>query len=205
MALAGGYVLAEELSLTDDVDDALANYENRLRPHIELRQEKARDLVKSFVPGSKTMQTAESVAFKLLMKDAFAGTIAKYLYMSGSLIRDRMLHRLPASSGNTLGYRIAGKLDAEDITMVQLDVERALANHDEINMLMAFDDFEGMTRKGLAADFHFASEYRHRINKLAVVGGGFAADLLKFGAAPLNSWNFAEFETADEAWAWLVD
>lgn len=53
MAMAGAYLLAEELSRQDDYRVALANYERRLRPHIEETQVKAQKFAPSFVPNSR--------------------------------------------------------------------------------------------------------------------------------------------------------
>jgi 2-polyprenyl-6-methoxyphenol hydroxylase-like FAD-dependent oxidoreductase len=52
MAIAGAYVLAEELDRTADVEDAVARYESRLRPAIERQQRAGRRLAKWFVPES---------------------------------------------------------------------------------------------------------------------------------------------------------
>ena len=53
MAMAGAYVLAEELAAAgDDVAAALARYELRLRPSIEQKQRAGRRLARWFVPES---------------------------------------------------------------------------------------------------------------------------------------------------------
>ncbi len=52
MAMAGAYVLAEELAVGDDVAAALARYELRLRPSIEQKQRAGRRIARWFVPES---------------------------------------------------------------------------------------------------------------------------------------------------------
>ncbi len=52
MAMGGAYILAEELSRSQDYQTAFAIYEKRLRPHVEEMQEKARKFASSFVPSS---------------------------------------------------------------------------------------------------------------------------------------------------------
>ena len=52
MAMGGAYMLAEELSRSQDYQTAFANYENRLRPHVEEMGQKARKFAPSFVPSS---------------------------------------------------------------------------------------------------------------------------------------------------------
>lgn len=54
MAMAGAYVLAEELTAArDDVATALARYELRLRPSIETKQQAGRRIARWFVPDSR--------------------------------------------------------------------------------------------------------------------------------------------------------
>lgn len=52
MAMAGAYMLAEELSQHDDFRPAFVNYERRLRPPVEDTQRKAKNVASSFVPNS---------------------------------------------------------------------------------------------------------------------------------------------------------
>jgi 2-polyprenyl-6-methoxyphenol hydroxylase-like FAD-dependent oxidoreductase len=60
MAVAGAYVLAEELRRAASVDVALARYEQRLRPAITRQQNAARRIAKWFVPDSE---------FRLIVRD----------------------------------------------------------------------------------------------------------------------------------------
>jgi len=50
MAMAGAYVLAEELSEAESVTTALARYQNRVRPSIENKQAAGRNMARWFVP-----------------------------------------------------------------------------------------------------------------------------------------------------------
>lgn len=206
MAMGGAYILAEELSFTDDHREAFVNYENRLRPHIEMRQDKAKDLVKSFVPSSESMLKVEKVAFKVILRDAFSGVVTKYMYMGDSLIRERMLHRLPRSHANVLGYRLSGKVDPIDLQMLDLDVAHALEGADDVRILCHLDDFEHLTFKGIVADFSFGRTYGDRISKLAIVGDTFHASALATAARPFGDWEVHKFDVneLDDAWAWAA-
>lgn len=53
MALTAAYVLAEEFDSDGDVRGALARYEERLKPTIELQQEAGRRIAKWFVPDDE--------------------------------------------------------------------------------------------------------------------------------------------------------
>ncbi len=62
MAMAGAYVLAEELNDADDVALALARYESRVRPSIEVKQASGRSMARWFVPRGPV---------RLAMRDLF--------------------------------------------------------------------------------------------------------------------------------------
>jgi 2-polyprenyl-6-methoxyphenol hydroxylase-like FAD-dependent oxidoreductase len=53
MAMAGAYVLAEELDRGADIEAALARYEERMRPHIEKKQRAGRKMARWFVPETR--------------------------------------------------------------------------------------------------------------------------------------------------------
>jgi 2-polyprenyl-6-methoxyphenol hydroxylase-like FAD-dependent oxidoreductase len=53
LAMAGGWLLAEELSATDDLGVALARYERRLRPAVVKKQRAGRRLARFFVPSGQ--------------------------------------------------------------------------------------------------------------------------------------------------------
>jgi 2-polyprenyl-6-methoxyphenol hydroxylase-like FAD-dependent oxidoreductase len=50
MAMAGAYVLAEELAQADDVERALWRYQRRVQPSIVTRQASGRNIAAWFVP-----------------------------------------------------------------------------------------------------------------------------------------------------------
>ena len=77
LAMGGAYILADELGKADDLPTALANYEDRLRPHIEEKQAKARKLAKSFVPRSQARIWFNHLMLKLLFSRAFRGLASK--------------------------------------------------------------------------------------------------------------------------------
>jgi 2-polyprenyl-6-methoxyphenol hydroxylase-like FAD-dependent oxidoreductase len=64
MAMAGAYVLAEELGAGDDVAAALARYERRLRPSIERKQRAGRRIARWFVPDSELRLVVRDMALR---------------------------------------------------------------------------------------------------------------------------------------------
>jgi 2-polyprenyl-6-methoxyphenol hydroxylase-like FAD-dependent oxidoreductase len=77
LAMGGAYILAEELGKTADLPTALANYEKRLRPHIEEKQARARKLASSFVPRSQARIWLNHLMLKLLFSRPFRGLASK--------------------------------------------------------------------------------------------------------------------------------
>ncbi len=66
LAMAGAYVLTEELNRKDDVQDAFARYERRLRPHVNRIQRKAQKFAPNFVPGSKLHMAINNWTLRLI-------------------------------------------------------------------------------------------------------------------------------------------
>ena len=87
LAMGGAYILAEELGKTAAVPTALANYEMRLRPHIEEKQEKARKLAKSFVPRSRARIWLNHLMLKLLFSRPFR-SLASQQFGADSIFPD---------------------------------------------------------------------------------------------------------------------
>ncbi len=94
MALAGGYVLAEELGATDDWRQALANFEARVKPQMDIRQTKARDFAKRFVPGTRAAVKAQTALMKLITYHAFSGPL------KSQFVGDSFLERPRHSNGS---------------------------------------------------------------------------------------------------------
>jgi len=203
MALGSAYILAESLQQNDDFTTAFRVYQNQVRPEIEKRQEKARDFAKAFVPGSELGLQVQKVMMKLLLRDAFKGVLRQQ-FGSDSILR-RALKRLPASSGDALGYSLSGKLRDVDYQMLSLDVTDVLAEHDQVNLLLQIESFEGINLKALWDDVQFGRQYGHSIHKLAIVGDQRWSDWLAKTAQPFYAHDSCHFpqEGLDAAWEWL--
>ncbi len=207
MALGGAYVLAEELGRDQDWRQALANYEHRVKPQIEMRQVKAHDFAKQFVPGSKLGVSVEILMMKLVTYHAFS-VLLKSQFMGDSFLETAALHRLPESHGVMLGYRLDGKLHEADYRTLSLAVDEALASAetDSVHLLLDIGDFDGIKLKALLDDWKFGREYHDKIDRLAVVGDTRLSKLLGKVSDPLyakDAKHFASAEIAD-AWSWLA-
>jgi 2-polyprenyl-6-methoxyphenol hydroxylase-like FAD-dependent oxidoreductase len=76
-AMGGAYILAEELSKTDDVRVACAAYERRIRPFVEDKQRKAQRFAKTFVPSSRLGIQVSYFMLRLLFTPLLARYVGK--------------------------------------------------------------------------------------------------------------------------------
>jgi len=70
MAMAGGYVLAQELARQPNHETAFAAYQNFLRPHVERRRKDAARFAGLFVPGARSRSWLRRRVIKLLFSNA---------------------------------------------------------------------------------------------------------------------------------------
>ncbi len=204
MALAGAYVLAEELGKTDDWRQAMANYEHRVRPQIELRQEKAHDFAKRFVPDSELGIKVQTVFMKLVTFQAFSGLL-KSQFVGESFLQTAALERLPDSHENILGYQVSGKLQPTDYQTLALSIDEVLQQTSTVNLLL---QIEGLTEVELDAwwtDWRFGRQYHNKISKLAIAGDSRVSKWVARLSEPLYAKEARHFtmEELDKAWAWL--
>ncbi|MEZ4769348.1 MAG: FAD-dependent monooxygenase [Caldilineales bacterium] len=204
MAMAGPYVLAEELGQTSDWQQALANYEHRVKPQNDLRQRKAHDFAKQFVPGSELGIKAQTVIMKLVTYQAFSGLL-KAQFVGDSFLQTAALHRLPESQGNAIGYRIAGKLHETDYQTLEMGLDEALLASTSVNLLLHIEELPGIERGALWEDWRFGRRYHDSIDRLAVVGDGRLSKWLARLSEPLYAKDARHFAQSDieQAWDWM--
>lgn len=201
MALGGAYLLAEALRDCLTYQDAFIHYEHQLRPHIEQRQDNARDFAKSFVPGSELGLKVQKVMMKIVLREAFTGVLRKQ-FGADSILQSQTLRRLPQSHGQVIGYALNGKLHDTDYQTLNLDVESVLQTHDSVHLLLRLENFAGIELRGLWDDLQFGREHGRDIGKLAIVGDGRWADWLAKASRPFYAHEARHFPTADSAAAW---
>lgn len=206
MAMGGAYILTEELAQNTSYARAFLNYEHRLRPEVELRQRKAYDFAKTFVPGSKLGLKAQQVVMSILFHDLFSGLL-KTQFLGESILRVNHLARLPASSGNVIGYRVAGKLTDSDYATFTLDIEYELNRAGSVRLLLLIDELSGIEPKAVWDDFRFGIEHGRDIAKLAIVGDERWVQWLARLAQPFYTRNARHFTGSEleQAWQWLRD
>lgn len=204
MALASGYVLAEELATTDGWKQALANYEHRTKPQIDLRQHKAKSFAKQFVPGSRVGVRAQTALMKVITHEAFSALLKKQ-FAGDSFLRTAAVHRLPDTHDAVLGVEISGHLHQTDYETLSMTLDDALAEYDTINLLVSLNGLAGIEPRALWSDWQFGRHYHDAIGRLAIVGDRRISALVSHLSQPWYAEKARHFATADidEAWDWL--
>lgn len=204
MALAGGYVLAEEFGDGVEWRQSLANYEHRVKPQMDLRQRKAHDFAKQFVPGSRLGVIEQVALIKLVTYHAFSGLLKKQ-FVGDSFLQTAALHRLGRSEGGTVGYRVEGKLTATDYATLSEDIEELLADNEEIDLVLEIAELDGIEPKAVLADWKLGKRFHERIRRLAIIGDGSVAGALTRLASPLYARSARHFAASatDDAWVWV--
>lgn len=77
MAMAGGYLLAQALHRHDDHRAAFLAYQNRLRPAVQQRQQRARAFARSLVPATRPGIAAQHLISRLVLRDLFTGLLRR--------------------------------------------------------------------------------------------------------------------------------
>lgn len=66
MAMAGAYVLAEELARNDNHREAFAAYQAAIKPHVDRKQRESAAFANVFVPGKRSMPWLRRLAIRLM-------------------------------------------------------------------------------------------------------------------------------------------
>jgi 6-phosphofructokinase len=116
---------------------------------------------------------------------------------------------LPESSGTCIGFKVSGKVTAEDYDVLLGKLDEAISAHGRINILMVMGDFEGWSGMDAAkADFKFGTHQYRQVEKAAFVG---EKKWQKWAIKVMDPFTrrtderFFDFEQYDEAWSWVVE
>jgi 2-polyprenyl-6-methoxyphenol hydroxylase-like FAD-dependent oxidoreductase len=66
MAMAGAYVLAEQIARHDNHREAFAAYQAMLKPHVDRKQKEAAAFARMFVPGKRSQPWLRHLALRLM-------------------------------------------------------------------------------------------------------------------------------------------
>jgi hypothetical protein len=111
------------------------------------------------------------------------------------------------AGGKILVVKLSGKLTIEDYESFVPEVERLIAQHGKIRMLVQMHDFHGWTLGALWEDVKFDLKHFSHIERLALVGdrkweAGMAVFCKPFTRAAIR---YFEEPHADEAFNWITE
>ena len=110
------------------------------------------------------------------------------------------------SATNVLTVKLGGKLERKDYETLTPYVERLIAEHGKVDMLVILHDFHGWTAGALWEDIKFDAKHFRDIGKLALVGEtkwekGMATFCKPFTTAKVR---YFPMEQTDAAKAWMA-
>jgi len=119
-----------------------------------------------------------------------------------------MFELLPESTETSIGFKISGKVIAEDYDTLLPELDRAIAAHGTINLLVLMEDFEGWEGIDAAkADFQFGKHQYRKVEKAAFVSDNkwmeWTVKIMDPFTRRTEEKSF-EPNQIDEAWAWLL-
>lgn len=119
-----------------------------------------------------------------------------------------MFEVLPESTDASIGFKISGKVSAEDYQQLMPRLDEAIANHGKINLLIVVEDFDGYDGLDAAkADWHFGTNEYRQVEKAAFVGDGkWVARMVRIMDPFTRNTEERAFtpDQIDEAWAWIT-
>jgi hypothetical protein len=119
-----------------------------------------------------------------------------------------MIEILPQSTQSCVGFKIGGRVTAEDYEVLIPKVDEAIAASGKINLLAVVGDFEGV--KGfdaVKADFKFGTQQYRRVEKAAFVGEKKWMEWLTKIIDPFTRRTDEKFfdpDQLEEAWQWVL-
>jgi hypothetical protein len=120
-----------------------------------------------------------------------------------------MFELLPESTQDCIGFKVSGKVTDEDYDGLLPVLDKAIAAHGTINLLVVFEDVEGWEGLEAAkADFDFGTQQYREVEKAAFVGD---KKWQKWAIKLMDPFTrrttecFFDSANLQEAWQWVED
>lgn len=116
-----------------------------------------------------------------------------------------MFEKMPESSGNVIGYRAIGTITSSDYLKLEPEVRELVKGEGNIRILIDLSEFKWEKMEAWLRDLKFGSEFRHEIQKMAIVGDKTWEKWMTYLAKPFYARDAKFFHSSeiDKAWAWL--
>ena len=118
-----------------------------------------------------------------------------------------MFELLPESTDHSIGFKISGKVTADDYSELLPRLDAAIAAHETINLVVVVEDFDGYDGLDAAkADWHFGTDEYRQVEKAAFVGDSkWVARMVRIMDPFTRNTEERAFtlDQIDDAWAWV--
>lgn len=119
-----------------------------------------------------------------------------------------MIEILPESSERNIGFKIGGKVSAEDYELLLPKLDEAIKEYGKANLLVVMDEFDGWAGLEAAkADFKFGIQEYRQVEKAAFVGDkkwqrGMIRIMDPF--ARHTDERYFDLDQLEDAWRWIM-
>jgi hypothetical protein len=117
-----------------------------------------------------------------------------------------MIEMLSGLPGNTVGFKLSGKLHDEDYKHFVPLIDEAIAKSGKVRILAQFQDFHGWDVHALWDDIKFSTTHCTKIDRIALVGDKTWETWMAKVCKPFTLAKVRYFDAAelDAAKAWLA-
>lgn len=118
-----------------------------------------------------------------------------------------MFEILPESTDTCIGFKISGKITAEDYDSLLPRLDEAIAEHGKINLLVLIEDFDYEGFDAAKKDFQFGTHQYRQVEKAAFVSD---KRWLEWTVKVMDPFTrrtkekIFESDQLEEAWAWVL-
>lgn len=127
-------------------------------------------------------------------------------YMS-TANKNSHIRKIPTKRDTLVAFLIDGHMTADDITSVYTELLAIYKQHDKIDLLVKFENFDGFDWSAIFSDTTYAAKTQslHHIRRYAIVGAPGWMSAIATAFDPLFSLEMKTFnnEEEDAAWEWL--
>ena len=118
-----------------------------------------------------------------------------------------MFEILPESTETCIGFKVSGKVSAEDYEPLLAKMDDAIAKHGKVNLLVTgnFSGYDDMD--AVKADWNFGTRQYRQVNKAAFIGDKKWQKWVVKLMAPFTraEERFFEPDQIDQAWKWASE
>jgi hypothetical protein len=120
-----------------------------------------------------------------------------------------MIEILPQSSETCIGFKVSGKVTAEDYDVFLPKLDEAISAYGEINLVVVMGDFEGWAGLDAAkADFKLGTHQYRQVEKAAFVGDKKWQEWMVKIMDPFTrrtDERFFDLDSLEDAWQWVKE